>query len=126
VQVFIDGAQPGEEGEVLVSGPNVMKGYHGLPEQTAEVIQERDGKQVFRTGDLGRLDDEGYLYITGRVKELYKLENGKYVAPAPLEERLQLSLFINQAIIYGDNRTHNVVLIVPDADTLKDWAKRMA
>jgi long-chain acyl-CoA synthetase len=124
VEVIIDGAdgKPNVEGEVLVSGPNVMVGYYNRPDQTDEVIEVRDGKRIFRTGDLGKLDSDGFLYITGRVKELYKLENGKYVAPAPLEETIQLSGFVNQAIVYGFNKPYNVVLIVPDEAALKGWA----
>ncbi|MEO1084515.1 MAG: AMP-binding protein, partial [Acidobacteriota bacterium] len=108
-----------EDGEILVKGPNVMKGYHNLPEQTAEVIRE-DG--AFRTGDLGRIDAEGFLYITGRIKEQYKLENGKYVVPVPLEESLQLSPFIAQAFIHGFNKPFNVALLVPDRVSLEDFA----
>jgi long-chain acyl-CoA synthetase len=106
-------------GEILVQGPNVMRGYHGLPEETAAVFTE-DGR--FRTGDLGRIDDDGFLFITGRVKEQYKLENGKYVVPSPLEEQLKLSPLINQVMIYGANRAYNVALIVPNAESLLEWA----
>ncbi len=106
-------------GEILVYGPNVMRGYHNLPEETAAVFTEDGG---FRTGDLGRLDKEGFLYITGRVKEQYKLENGKYVVPAPLEEQLKLSPYINQVMIYGENKPYNVALIVPDEIALVEWA----
>jgi long-chain acyl-CoA synthetase len=79
------------ENEIIVYGPNVMKGYHNRPEENDAVFTEDGG---FRTGDMGRVDDEGFLYITGRIKEQYKLENGKYVAPAPLEEQLKLSPFV--------------------------------
>ena len=75
-----------------------------------------------RTGDLGRLDADGFLFITGRVKELYKLANGKYVAPAPLEEKLQLSPYIAQCVVYGADKPHNVALIVPDMAALQAWA----
>jgi long-chain acyl-CoA synthetase len=109
-----------EDGEVIVRGPNVMQGYHNLPAETAEVMTEDGG---FRTGDLGRLDEDGFLYITGRIKEQYKLENGKYVVPAPLEELLQLSPFIAQAFIYGTNRPFNVALLVPDRPALEKWAR---
>jgi len=112
-------AAPAGQGEIIVYGPNVMQGYHNLPEKTAEVMTEDGG---FRTGDLGRLDADGFLYITGRVKEQYKLENGKYVAPAPLEEQLKLSGFINQALIDGTNRPYNAALIVPDFETLRPWS----
>ncbi len=123
VEIFIDtdavGGVMGEEGEILIKGPNVMQGYHGLPDKTAEVLRD-DG--AFRTGDLGHKDDQGFVYITGRIKEQYKLENGKYVVPSPLEEQLQLSGFIAQAFVYGDNKLYNVALIVPDFPALEAWA----
>ncbi len=107
-----------ENGEILIKGPNVMQGYHGLEDKTAEVIRE-DG--AFRTGDIGRLDEEGYLFITGRIKEQYKLENGKYVVPSPLEDQLQLSGFVLQAVVYGMNKLFNVALIVPDFAAIRAW-----
>lgn len=114
---------PETDGEVLISGPNIMQGYHGLPEATAEVMVEVDGKQAFRTGDMGRLSQDGFLSITGRFKEQYKLENGKYVVPTLLEDQLKLSGFITQAFIYGDNKPFNVCLIVPDFEAIQKWAK---
>ncbi len=124
VEVIIDTSVIEEEGsidgEVVVKGPNVMMGYHNLPEETAEVMRE-DG--AFRTGDLGRLDSDGFLYITGRIKEQYKLENGKYVVPAPLEDMLQLSGYISQAFIHGFNKPFNVALIVPDRAAVEKWAE---
>ena len=68
----------------------------------------------FHTGDLGRLDEDGFLKITGRLKEQYKLENGKYVCPGPIEEAISLSRFITQVVLCGANRPHNVALVVPD------------
>ena len=111
---------PEGQGEIVVYGPNIMQGYHNLPAKTAEVMTEDGG---FRTGDMGRKDDEGYLWITGRVKEQYKLENGRYVVPAPLEEQLKLSPLINQVMIDGANRPFNVAVIVPDLESLKAWAQ---
>jgi long-chain acyl-CoA synthetase len=102
----------GRDGEIVVHGPNVMVGYHNRPEETRAMFTPDGG---LRTGDLGYLDEDGYLHITGRIKELYKLANGKYVAPAPLEERLKLSPLIANVMIYGDNRPCNVALVVPDA-----------
>ncbi len=123
VEVIIDTSvvedADSEDGEIVVRGPNVMQGYHNLPEETAEVMSKEGD---FRTGDLGRLDEDGFLYITGRIKEQYKLENGKYVVPAPLEELLQLSLFVNQACIHGFNKPFNVTLLVPDRAALEKWA----
>lgn len=113
----------GKDGEIVVIGPNVMQGYHKLDEETAKVIFQLEGKRAFKTGDKGRRDPDGFIRITGRVKEQYKLENGKYVVPSPLEEQLKLSGFISQAYLYGDNKLYNVVLIVPDFDYLEKWAK---
>ena len=96
-----------------------MAGYHNLPEQTARTMTADEG---IRTGDLGRMDADGFLYVTGRLKELYKLENGKYVAPAPLEEHLALSPYVEQALVHGANRPHNVALIVPRRAALQAWA----
>jgi long-chain acyl-CoA synthetase len=121
VRVVLDesqSTQPGE-GEVIVYGPNVMQGYHQRPEDDAAIFTKDGG---LRTGDLGKLDRDGFLYITGRSKELYKLENGKYVAPAPLEEELKVSPYIANVVIYGSDRPHNVALVVPNQDRLKEWA----
>lgn len=124
VRIEIDKSAPGsdeENGEVVSYGPGVMEGYHNLPEETAKVKTAEGG---MRTGDLGRISADGYLTITGRVKELYKLENGKYVAPAPLEEKITLSPYIAQAMVHGANKPYNVALIVPDLINLKDWAAK--
>lgn len=109
------------EGEIVVYGPNVMQGYHNRPEDNANVLLEGGG---FRTGDLGTMDGEGYLYITGRIKEQYKLENGKYVAPALLEERLKLSPFIANVFLFGANKPYNVAIVVPDEDSVRSWADK--
>jgi long-chain acyl-CoA synthetase len=107
-------------GEILVYGHGVMNGYNNQPEETAKVMTADGG---LRTGDLGKFDKDGFLFITGRVKELYKLENGKYVAPAPMEEQITLSRFISQAMIFGSDKPYNVALIVPDMAALGEWAK---
>lgn len=121
VKIVIDKtkADDGKQGEILVYGPNVMMGYYNRDAENKEVLMDDGG---FRTGDLGYLDDDGFLCITGRIKEQYKLENGKYVAPAPLEELLKLSPFIINAMVYGDNKLFNVALIVPDMEAVKKWA----
>ncbi|MEJ2157822.1 MAG: long-chain fatty acid--CoA ligase [Desulfobacteraceae bacterium] len=108
-----------DEGEVVVYGPNVMQGYHNNPEATQAVMTADGG---FRTGDIGRLDEDGFLYITGRIKEQYKLENGKYVYPASIEEAVQLSPWVENALVYGEGRRHNICLVVPNFLKLSAWA----
>jgi long-chain acyl-CoA synthetase len=122
VRVVIDrsvAAGHPDHGEIVVYGPNVMQGYHNRPDETRAMFTADGG---LRTGDLGYLDGDGYLTITGRLKEQYKLENGKYVVPAPLEERLKLSPFIANVMVHGDGRPHNVALVVPDRGRLQSWA----
>jgi long-chain acyl-CoA synthetase len=123
VSIQIDRAETGDpkNGEIVVHGHNVMLGYHGLPEENAQVFTADGG---FRTGDMGHLDEDGFLYITGRLKEQYKLENGKYVVPSPLEDKLKLSPFIANSFVFGDNRLYNVALIVPDMHSLEKWASQ--
>ena len=106
----------GEEGEICCVGPNVMKGYHNKPEATDEVISVApDGKsRMFHTGDLGRMGEDGFLKVTGRIKEQYKLENGKYVVPTPIESSIGMSRFINQVVLYGANKPYNIALLVPE------------
>ena len=116
----VPGAAPGE-GEVIVYGDSVMSGYYKQGDATRASLTPDGG---LRTGDIGRIDEDGYLYLTGRAKELYKLENGKYVAPVPLEEQLSLSPYIAQCVVYGSDRPHNVALIVPDLPALTAWAKQ--
>ena len=74
----------------------------------------RNENNRFHTGDLGRLTEDGFIHVTGRIKEQYKLENGKYVCPTPVEEAIGMSRFIMQVVLVGANRPHNVALIVPD------------
>jgi long-chain acyl-CoA synthetase len=90
-----------EDGEIIVDGPNVMLGYHAAPDETAQTITA-EGR--LRTGDMGHLDSEGYLVITGRIKEQYKLQNGRYVAPAPIEEHLKLSPLVSNCMLYGADK----------------------
>lgn len=108
------------DGEIVVYGPNVMKGYHNKPEETKAVLMEDGG---FRTGDRGRLNEDGYLFITGRIKEQFKLENGKYVFPASLEEDIRLVPLVENSMIYGDGRPYNICFVIPDAIVLEAWAK---
>jgi long-chain acyl-CoA synthetase len=122
VRVVIDTQATGDpkNGEIIVYGPNVMQGYHKLKAETEAVFTPDGG---FRTGDMGHLDDDNYLFITGRIKEQYKLENGKYVVPSPLEELVKLSPFVQNVMIYGDNKPFNVAIIVANVDALKEWGK---
>lgn len=112
---------PGEEGEICCVGPNVMKGYYNNQQATDEVISiAPDGKsRMFHTGDMGKKDDLGWVSVTGRIKEQYKLENGKYVVPAPIESAIGMSRFINQVVVCGANRPHNVALLVPEWATIR-------
>jgi long-chain acyl-CoA synthetase len=121
VRVEIDTKVTGDAkiGEIIVHGPNVMRGYHNQPEETARTLTSDGG---LRTGDLGYIDSDGFLFITGRIKEQYKLENGKYVAPAPLEEQLKLSPYISNAMIHGANKPYNVALVVLDRAAVQKWA----
>jgi long-chain acyl-CoA synthetase len=109
-------------GEVIIYGHNIMEGYHHLDEANAEVLVEKDGMRGFRSGDLGFIDEEGFLFITGRVKEQYKLLNGKYVVPTPLEEKIKLSPYISNVMVSGMNREYNVAVVIPDYEVLKGWA----
>lgn len=106
VQVQIAG-----DGEILIKGPNVMQGYYRKPDETREVFTP-DG--WFRTGDIGRLDEDGYLIITDRKKELLKTAAGKFVAPAPIENLLKTSPLISNAIVVGDKHKFVSVLVVPN------------
>jgi long-chain acyl-CoA synthetase len=109
-----------EDGEILAKGPNIMSGYYNLPDQTAEAIDE-DG--WFHTGDVGEIDDDGFLRITDRKKEIIVNAYGKNIAPAPIENSLKASRFIEQAVIIGDRRKFLSALIVPDFATLEIWAR---
>jgi long-chain acyl-CoA synthetase len=122
VRVVIDrpAGSSTESGEIVVYGENVMQGYHGRDDENRRVFAEGRG---LRTGDLGYLDAQNYLFITGRKKELYKLTNAKYVAPSPIEDRLKLSPFIDNVMVYGDNRDYNVALIVADAEAVRSFAE---
>ena len=106
------------EQEIIVHGPNVMLGYHNRKEENDAVFTPDGG---FRTGDMGKIDDEGFLFITGRIKEQYKLENGKYVVPTPLEEQLKLSAYVLNCMVYGDNKLFNVALVVANVDAVERW-----
>ncbi len=109
-----------EDGEILIRGPNVMKGYLGKPEATAEVIDE-DG--WLHTGDIGTEDHESFLTITDRKKAIIVTSGGKNIAPAPIENALTKSRFISQAMVVGDNRKFLIALLALDQDHVRNWAK---
>ena len=114
VEVEID-----EKGEILVRGPNVMQGYYNKPAETAEAI-DKDG--WLHTGDIGELDEDGYLRITDRKKNLIVLSNGKKVAPQPMENKLSESPFISYAIMLGDRRNTLTALLAPNFKNVREWA----
>jgi long-chain acyl-CoA synthetase len=103
------------DGEMLVRGGNVMRGYYGHPEATLAVMRD----EWFATGDVGFIDEEGHLFITDRKKDLFKLSNGKYVAPQQIESLLKQSEFVNQVVVVGSSRKFPAALIVPDWEALK-------
>jgi long-chain acyl-CoA synthetase len=103
------------DGEILLRGPNVMRGYYGHPEETASVLKD----EWFATGDVGHLDKEGRLYITDRKKDLFKLSNGKYIAPQLIESLLKESEFISQVVVVGAGRKQPSALVVPEWEALK-------
>ena len=127
-KVVIDRSRTGEDGddgEIICFGPQCMIGYHKKPEQTKEVIVERDGMRGVRTGDRGRLDDDGFLFITGRFKEEYKLANGKYVHPETVELEMKVIPWILNAVVAGAGHEYNVGLIVPDMNLLEHLAAEL-
>ena len=107
-----------EDGEVLLRGPIVMDGYWQNNAANAEVF---DGERWFMTGDLGKLDDDGFLYIVGRKKEIIVTAGGKNVAPAVLEDRLRSHPLVSQCIVVGDNQPFIAALVTIDPDALKVW-----
>lgn len=109
-----------EDGEILVKGPNVMKGYYKDTEKTAEVFTG----DYFHTGDIGEIDKDGFLKITDRKKEMFKTSGGKYVAPAQLENKLKQSHFIEQIMVIGEGEKMPAALIQINYEFVEEWAKR--
>jgi long-chain acyl-CoA synthetase len=110
-----------EDGEILVKGPQVMQGYWNNPEANKETFTE-DG--WFKTGDIGFLDEQGFLTITDRKKELFKTSGGKYVAPQPIEYAFNTNPYVEQVAVVGDNRKYICALVVPEFNALQNWAKQ--
>ena len=128
VELYIDrtgGTYNEGEGEVLASGPNVMQGYYKKPEMNAHVFKEIDGKRWFCTGDIGKLvigpGGKEFLKITDRKKELLKTSGGKYVAPAPIENRIREEFLVEQIMVIGDKQKFVSALVVPSEEALKNW-----
>jgi long-chain acyl-CoA synthetase len=111
----------GEGDEILIKGPGVMEGYHNLPEETAKTLTD-DG--WLRTGDKGEVDADGFLRITGRIKELFKTSGGKYIAPPAIESKFKaICPYASQFVVFGNERNFVVALITLDPDAMAEWAK---
>jgi long-chain acyl-CoA synthetase len=108
------------DGEIEVSGPNVMLGYYNKPDATKEVFTE-DG--WFKTGDIGEISGDGFLRITDRKKELFKTSGGKYIAPSPIEQMIKSCRYVNQVVLVGNERKFPAALIVPNFEELEHFAK---
>jgi long-chain acyl-CoA synthetase len=118
VEVRIDNPNENNEGEILVKGPNVMRGYYKKPELTAETITP-DG--WFHTGDIGKFVYKRFLKITDRKKDIFKTSSGKYIAPQQLENHLKQSLFIERCMIIGFQRPYVTALLVPQFESVRSW-----
>src|SRR5690606_1168721 len=110
-----------EDGEIFVRGRQVMKGYYERPEDTAAVLDEEGW---LATGDVGMLDDDGFLSITDRKKDIIVTAGGKNIAPQPIENRLKTHPLVEQAVIVGDRRRYPSLLVVPDFPALEAWARQ--
>ena len=108
------------DGEIETRGPNVMRGYYNKPAETQAVLTE-DG--WFKTGDIGTIDEDGFLRITDRKKELFKTSGGKYIAPQPIEQMIKGSRFVNQVVLIGNGRKFPAALVVPDWESIESYAQ---
>ncbi|HEY8460558.1 MAG TPA: AMP-binding protein, partial [Blastocatellia bacterium] len=114
-----------EDGEILASWPNIMRGYYNRPAAIEEALEtDAEGRVWLRTGDIGYLDADGYLFITDRKKDLLKTSGGKYIAPQPIENAIKRSQYVNQVVVIGDGRKFPAALIVPQMDALRAYARR--
>ena len=109
-----------DDGEILVKGPSITQGYLNKPEQTKEAFTE-DG--FFKTGDIGHIDEEGFLIITDRKKEMFKTSGGKYVAPQMIENKAKASRFIEQIMVVGEGEKMPCAFVQPEFDFVKRWAE---
>ena len=109
-----------EEGEILAKGENVMMGYYKDPDRTNMVLKNG----YFHTGDKGEIDDQGFIKITGRTKEIFKTSGGKYISPVLLENKIKQSRFIEQAMVVGENEKMPAAIIQPNFEFLRAWAER--
>jgi long-chain acyl-CoA synthetase len=127
IRIDSDGDYREGEGEILAAGDNIMMGYYKKPEETAKVLDKIDGKTWLRTGDVGKIlegpDGKKFLKITDRKKELLKTSGGKYVAPAPIENKFKEDFMIEQMMVVGEKKKFVSALIVPATEALKDWCK---
>jgi len=116
-------AEIADDGEIMIKGPGVMRGYHHLPDATAEAFV--DG--WFATGDMGEIDDHGYLRITDRKKDLIKTSGGKYVAPAEVEGVIKAACpYVSQVVVHGEGRKYISALVALDPDAIREWADGQA
>jgi long-chain acyl-CoA synthetase len=138
--IAVNGAQPGmtrigtvgqplenvevriaDDGELMVRGPSITQGYWNLPDKTAEAF---DDGGFFHTGDIAEMDDDGFLRITDRKKDLIVTAGGKNVAPQPIENQLKRSPYVDNAVLIGDARPFIIALISPNTEELEPWAER--
>ena len=106
-------------GEIYVNGPNVMNSYKNEKDNKNN-FKVIDNKKYFKTGDTGYLDNEKRLFLVGREKEIYKLENGKFVTPDVIEQKLIMSKYIKQIMLYGENKPYNIAIVYPEYDNIND------